>query len=167
MANMYLGTNDNDVFYGGAGRDRAYGLAGDDLFFGNDGRDMLKGAGGGDTLYGGLGSDKLGGGGGNDVIDAGDGNDIINGGRGSDTLTGGAGADHFIFNNVEASPLAPVIYDEIVDFDATTGDTIDVRVFGAPSIAYDALNDVTDISFAGSNQHILVNGLVNLTDLIT
>jgi Ca2+-binding RTX toxin-like protein len=162
----YFGTNGNDVHYGGGGRDRMYGFAGDDLFYGNDGRDKLKAGGGTDQLYGGLGEDKLRGGRGDDVIDAGDGNDIVNGGKGSDTLWGGVGADTFIFNTVENAPAGPLVYDEIADFDPLGGDTIDVRAFGLPGLAYDLLSDTTEISFAGSNQRIIVNGLVDITDLI-
>jgi Ca2+-binding RTX toxin-like protein len=163
MAKLYLGTNDNDVFHGGGARDRAFGLGGDDLMYGNSSNDFLKGGSGLDILYGGLGNDSLRGGGGNDTIDAGDGDDIINGGRGSDTLTGGAGADTFVFTNVEA---APGVFDTIVDFDLVAGDIIDVRAFGLPTVAYDILDDVTTITFLGSDQAIQVNGLLTLTDLL-
>jgi Ca2+-binding RTX toxin-like protein len=164
MVQMYTGTSDNDVFYGGAGKDMIYGYAGDDLLFGNDGRDELNGANGADTLYGGLGNDNLGGGGGNDRIEGGDGDDVINGGRGSDVLNGGDGADTFVFASAEATPG---VFDVIEDFDPVAGDTLDVRVFGAPQVVYDPLNDVTAITFGGSNQGVLVNGLLDLTDLIT
>lgn len=163
MSNDFFGTNDADTFYGTGHSDHAFGMAGDDLLYGNDGRDVLMGGGGIDQLYGGLGNDKLRGGLGSDTINGGDGDDIINGGKGSDVLSGGAGADHFIFNQVES---APAVYDEITDFDAATGDTIDVRAFGVPVLDYDLLDNVTNISFAGSNQHITVNGLLDITDFV-
>jgi Ca2+-binding RTX toxin-like protein len=163
MPNTILGTDESEVFYGSGHRDHMVGFGGDDLLYGNDGRDSLIGGGGIDQLYGGLGNDKLKGGTGNDTIDGGDGDDIINGGKGSDTLTGGAGADHFVFNQVESTV---VVYDQIVDFDALSGDTIDVRALGVPVLDWDILDNVTNISFLGSDQNIQVNGLLDLTDLI-
>ncbi|WP_147126235.1 calcium-binding protein [Shimia ponticola] len=57
-----------------------------------------------------------------DTIQAGAGRDILQGGRGADVLTGGAGADRFVFGPATEGA-------RITDFDAATGDRIDLSDF--------------------------------------
>ena len=78
--------------------------------------------GGADTLTGGAGNDTIDGGAGVDTIDGGAGNDTITGGAGADVLTGGLGADRFVFN------LPTHGTDQISDFSAAAGDSIDILV---------------------------------------
>ncbi len=65
----YLGTAQDNLFYGSPVADNLFGGDGNDRLFGKDGNDKLYG-------------------------DAG--NDILTGGNGKDTLTGGAGSDTFV-----------------------------------------------------------------------
>ena len=65
----------------------------DDTFFGDAQANVMAGGNGKDTLYGGLGNDGLSGGAGDDVLDGGDGDDILDGGQGNDVLSAGKGRD--------------------------------------------------------------------------
>ena len=64
-----MGTDADDIIFGGAIRDRIDGGKGDDQIFGEGGRDVLTG---------------------------GDGDDLMNGGLLNNRLTGGSGSDTFI-----------------------------------------------------------------------
>ncbi|WP_420136649.1 calcium-binding protein [Sphingomonas sp.] len=138
--NDYINGNaGDDSIDGGADNDRLYGGAGNDSILGGDGNDYLQGNKGDDSLDGGLGNDELHGGQGNDGLLGNDGNDVIfgdlgddsiAGGAGYDTLTGGAGADTFFFQAGDASTEAVVdggtVTDQILDFNAADGDTLNL-----------------------------------------
>ena len=79
----------------------------------------VNGSGNGETLIGTLGAD---------MIDAGLGDDILVGGAGGDTLIGGAGADQFKYALTSHSTLSHL--DVIGDFNASDGDSIDLRAIG-------------------------------------
>jgi Ca2+-binding RTX toxin-like protein len=85
---MTPGTEDNDVLYGGNGKDKLYGEGGDDVLYGENGKDELYGGDGNDTLYGGNGKDTLYGN---------DGDDVLYLDSDNDTAFGGDGNDHFMF----------------------------------------------------------------------
>ena len=80
--------------------------------------DVIRGLAGNDTLYGLPGDDRL----------FGDnGKDSLFGKAGIDQSTGGLGADRFVFRaTAEAAPDGPV-YEEILDFNRSQGDKIDLR----------------------------------------
>ena len=101
------GTMQGGAFLGG----------GDDFFDGRGGTQAgtIDGYDGNDTLLGGAGGD---------VLSGGFGDDVIGGGGGNDSLSGGAGADHFRFGSGDGQ-------DAIADFDAASGDVIDVSGFTA------------------------------------
>lgn len=83
--------------------------------------DVLAGLGGNDRLTGGAGADRL---------DGGDGDDRLTGGTGADTMTGGAGRDVFVFAPGDVSATLAGA-DRITDFDARTGDRLDLRALDA------------------------------------
>ena len=66
------------------------GSNGDDVFSGGAGKDKIDGRGGDDVLSGQAGDDKIKGGDGNDMLDGGKGKDDLKGGDGDDTLLAGA-----------------------------------------------------------------------------
>jgi Ca2+-binding RTX toxin-like protein len=103
------GTGYGDGLAGGAGNDVISGLAG---------ADTLAGGGGADTLLGGAGADRL---------DGGAGDDRLVGGGGIDTVAGGAGADTFVFLSAVTDRG-----DRIRDFDAASGDRVDIAGLLAP-----------------------------------
>ncbi|MBX6382994.1 MAG: Hint domain-containing protein [Microbispora sp.] len=74
-ATTSIGTSNNDVLFGGPGRDQLYGEAGDDILLGGPGRDLLFGGAGNDLLHGNQGKDTLIGGAGDDTLDGGNGKD--------------------------------------------------------------------------------------------
>jgi VCBS repeat-containing protein len=133
--NYVLGENlENLILTGsaglaGAGNATSNSLTGNEganLLSGLDGNDKLVGAGGDDTLLGGLGNDNLSGGAGGD---------LINGGAGNDILAGGTGADLFLITSasvrLSASSALAVETDQILDFNAGTGDRIDLSQIDA------------------------------------
>lgn len=95
------------------------------LIAGTEGRDVLTGtAQGEETLLGLGGVDRLSGQGGDDRLQ---------GGTAGDTLAGGSGADAFVFSAIEDSfrfPGASATRDTLTDFDASTGDTLDLATLG-------------------------------------
>ena len=119
--NVY-GGYDNDVIYGGAGKDTIDGLDGDDYLIGGTNNDVLYGNGGYDLLEGGSGNDYL--------------NGNKNGGPGGypyeiDTLIGGLGADTFAifekgpeFKIPYLDGLGEHSYAIIRDFKKADGDAI-------------------------------------------
>jgi Ca2+-binding RTX toxin-like protein len=139
------GTQQRDVFYGGAGNDTLHGQGGNDHLvdtrgsndiFGGSGNDTIIGGGGQidaegnsgrDTLIGGIGNDTLDGGSGNDVL-RGDpsgsfisGDDVLIAGSGNDILEGGGGADTFVFDRTNGD-------NRILDFEVDA-DIIDLVGF--------------------------------------
>ena len=87
------------------------GGAGGDVLAATDIATRIDGGGGDDLILGGLGADALIGGAGRDVIA---------GGGGDDHMTGGAGGDVFVIAR------APGTVTTVVDFDARSGDRLDV-----------------------------------------
>lgn len=108
-----------DTIDGGADNDLIHGGIGDDQIQGGDGADEIRGDGGHDTIEGGAGSDTLHGN---------DGNDSLSGGAGDDTLFGGSGADIFVLSEGGGN-------DVIEDFNASSGDVVDVTYPGFSSFA--------------------------------
>ncbi|MEG4167011.1 MULTISPECIES: calcium-binding protein, partial [unclassified Microcoleus] len=116
------GGYDNDVIYGGAGKDTIDGFDGDDYLTGGTNNDVLYGNGGYDLLEGGSGHDYL--------------NGNKNGGPGGypdeiDTLIGGFGADTFAifekgpeFKMPYLDGLGEHSYAIIQDFKKADGDAI-------------------------------------------
>lgn len=88
-----LALDGNDTIVGSFENDIANGNAGRDILFGRDGNDNLQGGRGEDDLYGEGGRDILIGGSDDDYIVGDDGDDVLYGGRGDDLLEGGAGND--------------------------------------------------------------------------
>jgi uncharacterized protein YkwD len=109
-ANLFVGTNGNDILNGSIGNDTVRGGLGDDKLAGGNGNDrvqgdwgndVLRGEAGNDTVYGGTGNDAIFGDLGNDYLVGDSSNDTLYGGIGSDILLGGSGIDILI--GVEAS----------------------------------------------------------------
>ena len=93
-AEMFRGTQGDDVIIGTFGNDRIHSFAG---------HDTIDAEGGDDRVHSGPGRDRVIAGGGNDLVRAGDGEDDLGGGAGNDllrgqknddTLTGADGDDH-------------------------------------------------------------------------
>ena len=145
----FKGSNGDDVFSGGAGKDKIdgrggddvlSGQAGDDKIKGGDGNDMLDGGKGKDDLKGGDGDDTLFGGGGKDKLDGGDGDDLLNGGNDDDVLRGGVGSDTL---------LGGAGNDRL--FGDGSGD-------GSGSGSGGALNEFNDYLDGGTGNDLLVGG---------
>lgn len=121
------------------------------LLFGWTGNDTLSGMGGNDTLDGFAGADVLFGGAGSDVLYGG----VTGLATESDALTGGAGADTFVFQDATWSTASGT--DQILDFDASQGDRIDLHglaLLGAQFIGTGAFTGV-----AGEVHVVDVNGV--------
>jgi Ca2+-binding RTX toxin-like protein len=114
-ATIIGGSGDDTLTSWGVTNDSLKGAGGRDEIFGGVGDDVLDGGGGHDELTGDTGSDRLIGG-----KDA----DVLIGGSGIDKLFGGAGADRFVFESQFDSFLGA--QDQMMDFDQTLGDLIDV-----------------------------------------
>lgn len=84
---------DNDILYGGTGRDELYGFRGNDQLYGGNGNDELHGGLGLDLLYGGSGDDLLYGNAGDDIMYGGQQGDLLVGSSGEDYMDGGSGRD--------------------------------------------------------------------------
>lgn len=120
-ADIYVGTDEDEVLnakasddlvYAQGGDDRMHGQGGDDTLYGQAGDDDLDGDNGDDVLYGGSGNDDLSGnndddtlygGSGDDTLTGGNGNDILIGGSGTDTADGGGGHDIFMLSEGDGS----------------------------------------------------------------
>ena len=181
----FKGSNGDDVFSGGAGKDKIdgrggddvlSGQAGDDKIKGGDGNDMLdggkgkddlKGGDGDDTLFGGGGKDKLDGGDGDDLLDGGDGDDRLKGGDGDDTLKGGAGKDDL--KGGDGDDLLNGGNDDDVLRGGVGSDTLlggagNDRLFGdgngggSGSGSGGALNEFNDYLDGGTGNDLLVGG---------
>ncbi len=87
------GDGGNDALQGRAGNDHLFGGAGNDRMAAEDGDDFAWGAEGDDSLGGGFGQDRLYGGAGRDVMGGGSGNDFLDGGAEDDRMSGGFGSD--------------------------------------------------------------------------
>ncbi len=83
----FIGTADNDTYYGTEFGELIEGRGGNDYLSAGDGDDTVLGGLGNDTLIGGLGADSLSGEGGDDSITAELGDFVVDGGTGQDTLS--------------------------------------------------------------------------------
>ncbi len=97
-----------------------YGQGGDDYISqGNDWGILLDGGTGNDTIYAGTQ---------NDTVIGGAGDDRLGGNAGHDLITGGSGADMFVFTQEDDhSGTNGEIWASVADFDASQGDTIQIR----------------------------------------
>jgi Ca2+-binding RTX toxin-like protein len=111
----------------GAGSNRT-GTAQNELIYGGSGNNTIAGGGGIDLLFGGQGNDVVSGDAGNDYVFGNDGNDTLAGGQGNDILAGGQGADRFVYQAGGGK-------DEITDFTAAQGDTVQLQGTGISSFA--------------------------------
>ena len=103
IANLLIGSNNNDSQLGTIENDAIFGLAGDDRADGSDGDDLLVGGLSSpapvgstldrDTLYGNRGNDVILGNEGNDRIEAGQDDDVVFAGKDNDRLEGEMGRD--------------------------------------------------------------------------
>jgi Ca2+-binding RTX toxin-like protein len=102
IENLISAKAGDDTIWGGAGNDILYGDEGNDLIFAGAGDDNLQGGDGADRIFGEAGNDSIVGSGLNesfgddDILDGGDGNDVIFGAGGNDVLVGGDGKDTII-----------------------------------------------------------------------
>ena len=103
----------------------------DNAFYGGAGRDFLLLGGGNDTGQGGAGNDHVVGEVGDDLLFGGTGHDQLRGSRGQDSIAGGAGADDFIFALTADSTLAVAQRDTILDFSTAEQDRIDLTAIDA------------------------------------
>lgn len=88
-----------------------------DEIHGSGADNYIEGLGGNDYLLGKEGNDRLEGGSGNDRLD---------GGAGFDSLFGGSGADTFIFTDYDDTTNISEEWGDILDFNGTQGDKIDL-----------------------------------------
>ena len=122
-----IGTDDDDIIYGGA-NEQVFALDGNDMIFGGlDNRlyggkndDIVLAGAGHNLLDGGPGEDTLLGGIGNDLLTGGKGNDKLFAGTGDSVVDGGDGANHFDCP-VSVLGLARAI---VLDYNPDNGDTI-------------------------------------------
>ena len=147
-ANLLVGTEENDQFFGGGGNDRLFGGAGHD------------------RLAGGTGDDQLNGGHGNDVLSGNQGADMLVGGPGQDILLGGGGADTFVFSSLAHGWFA---VDVVMDFNATQGDKIrlprgvtyrDLILAGVDTNG-DRRSDATSIRIQSGNRSLTIAVAMN------
>jgi serralysin len=124
-----LGGSGNDVIHGDAATTIGATVGGADGLFGEDGNDILYGDGA--AMTGGIG--------GADRLDGGAGNDVLVGGGGKDVLIGGTGADRFVFAPGSGN-------DEILDFRAGQGDTIDLSAYGVAASAFAVTESSTGLT---------------------
>lgn len=167
-----LGSNGNDIMWGGRGSDQLIGGAGYDEVRYTDSTkgltvDLMTGANTwiatGDTfssvegvfgsvyddsLHGNYGANRLTGFFGNDILSGRGGNDVLVGADGNDMMWGGAGNDTFLFDDGHDA-------DVIMDFDATSGDKINLVLYSTVSSYSDLAGDITAI---GSNVVIRLDG---------
>jgi Ca2+-binding RTX toxin-like protein len=88
-----MGSEGDDVLFGGACDDEIDALGGDDDVSAGSGNDLVRARAGNDIIDAGAGDDIVEAGAGNDIVYAGAGDDIVFGGAGNDVIFGGAGAD--------------------------------------------------------------------------
>ena len=126
-ATTCIGTNDDDIIYGGV-REQVFGLKGEDMIFGSldsqlygqQGDDLIFVAAGHNLADGGNGDDTMLGGVGNDLLTGGKGNDKLFAGTGDTVLDGGPGANHFDCP-LSLLGLARAV---VLDYNPDNGDTI-------------------------------------------
>jgi Ca2+-binding RTX toxin-like protein len=122
-----IGTNGEDIIYGGA-NSQVFGLGGNDIIFGGadnqiyggKGNSILVAGGGNNLLDANSGTDVLLGGGGNDLLVGGSGNNKIFAGSGNAVMFGGSGAAHFDCPTSTTGATKAVV----LDYNPIRGDTI-------------------------------------------
>ena len=127
-ANNIIGTDEDDIIYGGAGKD---------TILGSDGNDEVYGEKGNDSLLGGSGNDTLDGGDGNDILDGGNNNDWLWGGAGDDTLTGGKGSNVFYYDEGDGN-------DVITDYSPTLDKVV---ILSGLTVGNPKTNNSGDVTF--------------------
>ena len=126
------GSGAANLILGGDGRDDILGDGGDDTLQGDAGDDQIRDSAGANLLDGGSGDDFVTGGTGSDTMLGGSGFDTLTGGEGADQLTGGQDGDIFIYSPVfPATHSSLAAMDTITDFDAASGDRIDLGTVGS------------------------------------
>lgn len=97
----------------------------DDVFYGGGHGNEIRAGGGNDRVYGFDGNDRLFGGAGDDLLEGGEGSDRLDGGPGVDRLEGGNGVDRFVLDSPAQTGADLATPDTIADF--TSGETLLVR----------------------------------------
>ena len=97
-----------------------------EALFGSFGSDLINAYGKDDILFGADGADFLYGGSGKDILVGGRHRDLLEGGVGKDILHGGAGGDTFQFLAAGDSGNTFATADQIIGYDAASGDRIDL-----------------------------------------
>lgn len=149
--NRLFGDDGNDILIAGSGTDFLDGGDGNDLLHSSsDFADAPQ-----DTLFGGAGDDILNLNG--DIGDGGDGDDTLRLGSVASQATGGTGADLFTVTGSQANHGA-VAYNLITDFNATSGDRLDLGGrFNLPAVLRGSLDNASFSLTAGarfSNQDL-------------
>ncbi len=183
VANVFAGTNGDEIVYGLSGGDRAAlnpdsglnGGAGDDNLFGQDGNDTLVGESGNDILVGGAGVDRVFGGLGNDtiryVVDSDGVDTIIDGGADTDTVelvaNGGGQTLSVTYNGTAITVFeGNGALTSIERFTANLGGGTDTLVYTS------AANLTVDLSAGTASGFASIAGIENVTggagaDLLT
>ncbi len=110
-----------------------FATSNDDNFIGSDDGEFFAAGEGDDIVDAGAGDDLIKGEAGNDTLFGNDGRDVLIGGEGDDILYGNDDADIFVFQSLTDG------VDNIVDFNATEGDVIDI------SALLEQYNPLTDL----------------------
>jgi len=137
IADILIGTADDDYRSGQRGDDQISGLAGHDFLDGGVGNDTIDGGSGDDVLFGGDDNDVLIAGTGDDEAYGDVGADIIIGGRGHDYLDGGDGADSLYGGDHLATGGLP--FQAVADMES---DTLDGGA--GDDVLFVSYNDVAD-----------------------
>jgi Ca2+-binding RTX toxin-like protein len=159
IADILIGTADDDYRSGQRGDDHIIGYAGHDYLEGGVGNDTIEGGSGDDTLDGGDDNDFLLGGTGDDEAYGGLGADILVGGRGRDYLEGGDGADSLYGgDHLTAEGL---LLQAVADMESDTldgGDGDDVLFVSYNDIANGGLGtDTVFASFLAANGGVFLD----------
>ncbi|QHU99093.1 beta strand repeat-containing protein [Synechocystis sp. CACIAM 05] len=198
FADTITGDGQANILSGGDGDDTLNGGGGADTLNGGNGADVINGGGGADVIDGGAGDDILNGDGGNDRFIGSTGNDAISGGTGTDTADysnlGGSGANaqaitlqlfvpagnlqkgplgaDTIFNDIEAIIANAAANNNLIDFDLSPANSVNVNLstgsvtVGGDSFTVTNFDDVIGTDFndtiIGDGQaNILIGGLGN------
>lgn len=150
---VHLGTEGNDLFFGGnTTLDFMVGLGGDDVLTGAGAGDIICGGDGDDIINGGDGNDLVHGGDGADQITLGSGNDRGIGAGGDDVISGDAGVDIISGNNGK---------DEIDAGDGNdrvTGGAGADQIFGGAGNDLLGGNNGLDLLDGGAGRDVLLGG---------
>ena len=152
-----FGDSGNDALFGGAGNDALFGGSGNDTLTGDIGSDTLDGGNDSDTLYGGAAADTLYGGGAGDHLFGGDGNDLIETGAGSDSVWGDAGDDTIVGGSGNSEIRGGIGNDAFI---GGTGSELAYGEAGDDNLSGGAGNDAL---YGGSESDIVSGGAGNDT----